>query len=689
MSDTYQLLSRDLSLVAFNERVLSWATRADVPILERLRYLTIVSSNLDEFFEVRMREHLYGPTSKHRKRGDHDRSEYLALSARIQSLVKLQYHTYNKKVLPALKRHGVRLVSDGERTQAQKKWVKQYFTESLQPLLVPISLDPSHPFPQVASKALHFVVRLSGKDAFGRSNEFAIIAIPRFFPRFVQLPATRRTKTLNYVSLSSIIRSHIHDLFNGRTVEEFAQFRVTRHSDVAVQEDEVKNLRKALQVGLQSRPFGEAVRIEVASAASASVTQFLLSQFNLPPEALYQVDGPVNLVRAQQLIGLIEKKEFLFPRHEPSIPKPFRLGVNYFDVLRGQDILLHHPYQSFEPVVELLRQAVHDPAVVAIRQTIYRTGQASQIIDLLEQAVLVGKVVMVVMELKARFDEESNIAYADRLDKVGAQVVYGVQGLKTHAKMLLITRRENKGFKRYAHLGTGNYNPTTAKLYTDFSFLTADAEITADVEKIFQHLAAQNRAPKLSVMQLAPFTLHKFLIEEINRATMAAQERRPARIYCKMNSLTDHDLARKLIDAAQAGVGVELIIRGACIAAPIKPNENGGFLNVRSVIGRFLEHSRVFSFVIGDEMRLWLSSADFMSRNMHGRMEVAWPVKNSKLAARIMDESIHTYLQDTYSAWQLQPSGEYLPIHSPPAKGDREHFSAQRSLIARYGSEQA
>ncbi|MGA1674209.1 MAG: polyphosphate kinase 1 [Burkholderiaceae bacterium] len=683
MSDKSHLLSRDLSLIGFNERVLNWATRADVPILERLRYLTIVSSNLDEFFEVRMQEHLDAMRGKRGKHPTQDTAEYQALSQRIQRLVQSQYTIYNQKVLPSLKKHGIRLVSDSERTQTQKKWVKQYFTRDIQPLLVPISLDPSHPFPQVASKALHFVVRLGGKDAFGRSNEFAIIAIPRFFPRFIQLPATRQSKTLNYVSLSSVLRSHIGDLFSGRVVLEFSQFRVTRHSDVAVHEDEVKNLRKALQAGLQKRPFGEAVRIEVATAASNEITQFLLAQFELPPEALYKVDGPVNLVRAQQLIGLVEKKEFLFPSYQASTPKALRQSNNYFDLLDQEDVLLHHPYQSFEPVLELLKQAVFDPDVAAIRQTIYRTGRDSRIIDLLEQAVLNGKVVMVVMEIKARFDEEANIAYADRLEKAGAQVVYGIQGLKTHAKMMLITRRQAQGFKRYVHLATGNYNPNTAGLYTDLGFMTADAGITEDVERIFQHLASQNRAPKLDHLQIAPFTLHKRLLEEIKQAAQAAASGVPARIRCKMNSLTDHELARQLIDAANSGVKVDLIVRGACITPCLPETATGGYLTVRSVIGRFLEHSRVFSFMVGDRHRVWLSSADFMSRNMHGRIEVAWPVNDEKLANRIVNECLDTYLLDSLDAWNLTPTGEYVLAKSNAAD-KRDGMSAQRTLMSRY-----
>ena len=674
-------LDRDQSILAFNQRVLDWARRPQVPLLERLRYLSIVSSNLDEFFEVRMAPQL-AAFKANEPRGAMTADGYVRLSAKLQELVAQQYAIYNDELLPLLQKQGIRLVTHGERDAAQRRWVKAYFEREVQPLLMPVGLDPAHPFPQVANKSLNFIVRLKGRDAFGRENEVAIVKVPRILPRYLKLPGPKGSKKAVFVSISSLIRSHLADLFPGRQVTEFSQFRVTRHSDLAVDEEEVKNLRTALRVGLQHRHFGEALRLEVSAGCSEFLSAFLLEQFALPPQALFRVPGPVNLVRLNQLIDQVDQPSLRFPRHTPGWPEQLSPGQSFFERLQQGDVLIHQPYESFDAVLTFLREAIEDPDVLAIKQTIYRTGAKAEMIELLREAVRRGKEVTAVVELKARFDEEANINYAERLESVGAQVVYGVVGLKTHAKMLLVTRREGGSLRRYAHVSTGNYNPGTARLYTDLSMLTADRALTADLEQVFLHLASQNRLPRLKTALIAPFHLHKAMLERVERTALAARAGKDARIILKMNALTDEPLARALALASQQGVAVDLIVRGACILPAQVPGVTDR-VRVRSVIGRLLEHSRVFYFRFGGEEELWLSSADWMNRNMLRRMELAWPVNDPVLRQRVKDECLSAYLHDTRDAWLLQPDGQYRRSGEGADVGAA--LSAQAVLMARYG----
>ena len=676
-------LDRDQSILAFNERVLDWARRPEVPLLERLRYLAIVSSNLDEFFEVRFAPHLTAYLANE-QRGVATAKSYLDVSARVHALVAQQYAIYNEELLPLLEKKGINIVAHGERNTPQRRWVKDYFHREVQPLLLPVGLDPSHPFPQVANKTLNFIVRLAGHDAFGRENEVAIVKVPRALPRYVRIPGGRGSKQANIASISSIVRSHLGELFPGRTVTEFSQFRVTRHSDLAVDEEEVKNLRTALRLNLQQRHYGQALRLEVAAGCSQFLSDFLLQQFGLPPESLYRVPGPVNLVRLNQLIDLVDAPSQRFDHFHPGWPIHLLPGQSFFERLKQGDVLIHQPYESFDAVLAFLREAVEDPNVLAIKQTIYRAGSNGEMVELLREAVRRGKEVTAVVELKARFDEEANINQAERLESVGAQVVYGIVGLKTHAKMLLVTRREQGDLRRYAHVSTGNYNPGTARLYTDLSYLTADEALTADLDQVFLHLASQNRLPRLNKAMLAPFHLHKGMLERIDATVAAAKAGKEARIILKMNSLTDEPLARALAHASQAGVQIDIIVRGACILPAGVPGftEN---VHVRSIIGRLLEHSRVFCFRMGDDEELWLSSADWMNRNMLRRIELAWPVTDPSLRQRVMDECIHQYLQDTRDAWILQPDGVYTRSAAQHGKKST-HYSAQAHLMARYGS---
>ena len=675
-----ELLDRDHSLLAFNERVLDWAIRDDVPLLERLRYLCIVSSNLDEFFEVRAEPHLAAYLANERK-GVYTLDSFERLADALQNLVARQYVLYNEKLMPAFEKLGIKVISHGERNAVQRQWVKQYFEREVRPLLIPVGLDPSHPFPQVANKSLNFIVRLSGKDAFGRENEIAIVKVPRVLPRLIRMPDKVAGGMTVFVSLSSVIRAHLAELFLGRSVGQFSQFRVTRHSDLAVDEEDVQNLRTALRQGLAHRHYGQAVRLEVSAGCSDYLSDFLLKQFELPAKALYRVQGPVNLVRLTQLIDLVGRPDLCFTPYKASYPAQMNSALSIFDQLKQGDILIHQPFESFDGVLGFLREAVKDPQVLAIKQTIYRTGSDSELMDLLREAVRVGKEVTVVVELKARFDEEANINWAEMLESIGAQVVYGVVGLKTHAKMMLITRREGKGLKRYGHLSTGNYNPRTAGLYTDVSHITADAALTADMEHVFVHLASHSKLPKLRKAWMAPFYLHRNLIAKVDALGVAAAKGVSTRIVAKMNSLTDEALIHSLMQAGQRGVKIDLIVRGACMLPAQVPGHTDN-IRVRSIIGRFLEHSRVFYFRKGEEEDLYLSSADWMNRNMVRRVELAWPVTDPVQRQRIVDECLVAYLHDGVDAWDMGADGTYTHF-----KGDGHTpvHGAQAALMARYG----
>lgn len=678
-SNAPALLDRDHSLLAFNARVLDWAVRDDVPLIERLRYLCIVSNNLDEFFEVRAEPHLLAHQAGSIK-GLYTAASFLQLADALHTLVDQQYTLYNEKLMPAFEREGIKVVSHGDRNRAQRLWVKQYFEREVRPLLIPVGLDPSHPFPQVANKALCFIVRLGGKDAFGRENEIAIVKIPRVLPRMIRMPAKVAGERTLFVSLSSVIRAHLAELFPGRSVGQFSQFRVTRNSDLAVDEDDLISLRTALRQGLEQRHYGQAVRLEVSAACSAYLSNFLLSQFKLPDQALYRVHGPVNLVRLTQLIDLLERPDLCFTPYKASYPVQMRGGQSIFEQLKQHDIVIHQPFERFDGVLDFLREAVHDPQVLAIKQTIYRTGANSELMELLREAVRRGKEVTVVVELKARFDEEANINWAEMLESIGAQVVYGVVGLKTHAKMMLITRREGRLLKRYGHLSTGNYNPQTARVYTDLSHITADAVLTTDMEHVFVHLASQSRLPKLRKLWMAPFYLHRNLIAKIDALGLAASQGKATRLVVKMNALTDEVLVRTLMHAGKQGVQIDLLVRGACILPAQVPGHTDN-IRVRSVIGRFLEHSRVFYFREGEVENLYLSSADWMNRNMVRRVELAWPVTDPVQRQRIVDECLVAYLHDGVDAWDMHADGRYARVHGD---GKAQAHGAQSALMVRY-----
>lgn len=655
------LLNRESAILEFNRRVLAQARRDDVPLLERLRYICIVSSNMDEFFEVRFADYIEAV----RQPGAGVSPRDLAtVAAEAHLLIDDQYRCFNDEVMPALKQQGIQILNHSDRNEAQRRWVDTFFQRQVRPLLVPVGLDPSHPFPQVANKSLNFIVRLGGKDAFGRENTIAIVKVPRVLPRVIRLPDEIAGTGQAFVLLTSVIRAHLAELFPGREVEAFSQFRLTRDSDLAVDEDDVANLRQALRSGLTTRHFGQAVRLEVVNTCPPELSEFLLMQFALPQAALYHVNGPVNLVRLNALIDGADAPALRFPPHDAPWPAGLSRDESILERLRRGDVLMHHPFESFEPVVQFLREAVEDPDVLAIKQTIYRTGSESPLMDLLIDAARRGKEVMAVVELKARFDEEANINWAERLEAVGAQVVYGIVGLKTHAKLLLVTRREDGRLRRYGHLSTGNYNPKTARLYTDVGCLTADAEMTADIDAVFQQLASLGKMRPLRQLLQAPFTLHKQMLAHIHQVADAARQGKPARIVVKINALTDVPLIEALVAAGQAGADIDLIVRGACMLPPGIAGLTDR-IRVRSVVGRLLEHSRVLYFRWGageaDEA-LFMSSADWMGRNMFRRIEVAWPVRDAAMRQRVIDECLVPYLHDGKDAWSLQSDGSYRRI---------------------------
>ena len=675
-------LDRELSQLMFNRRVLAQAEDKSVPLLERLRYLCIASSNLDEFFEVRVAS-LLAAGSVDGSLANHPMlvANLSRISSECHALVSHQYDILNNEILPQLQANGIHLVRHNERNDAQRAWVKEYFDREVRPLLTPIGLDPAHPFPQVVNKSLNFIVQLSGKDAFGRGTAIAILRAPRVLPRVIRLPDhLSKSGGVSFCLLSSVIHAHIADLFAGREVIAYSQFRVTRDSDLWVDEDEVKNLRQALKGELQGRQFGTSVRLEVAKNCPPELSQFLLDQFGLHQSRLYAVNGPVNLVRLTEMMEHLDQPELRFPPFYPGSAHK-AIGGDLFAALREADILLHHPYQSFQTVIDFIRGAAQDPNVVAIKQTIYRTGMNSDLMEALIAAARSGKEVTAIVELKARFDEEANINWADKLEQAGAQVVYGVVGLKTHAKLALVIRREETGLRYYAHLGTGNYHPTTTKFYTDFGLLTCHPQLSAEVNEVFMHLTSLTKPHKLSQLWLAPFALQGEVIKAIRNEARIARAGRPGRIIIKMNALVDESVIKALYAASKDGVKIDCIVRGACTLKPGVPglSEN---IKVRSIIGRFLEHSRIYYFRNDLAHDTYLASADWMSRNLFRRIEVAFPILDKTLKRRVITEGLNPYMKDNTNAWELEPDGHY---QRRKPRGKQAAFSAQRHLMQLLG----
>jgi polyphosphate kinase len=672
-------LNREMQALAFNRRVLAQAEDTGVPLLERLKFLCIVSSNLDEFFEIRLsgvKEQIKLGAAAAGPDGLTPLEVFKQVAEAAHEIVDRQYKLLNDEILPALARQQIHFFRRSEWTPAQQQWIREYFFREMMPVLTPIGLDPAHPFPRVFNKSLNFAVELEGRDAFGRDSRAAIVQAPRVLPRVIRLPREVTPGPNDFIFLTSILHAHVGELFTGMNVLGCYQFRVTRNSDLFVEEEEVKDLRKALQGELPQRHFGDAVRLEVADNMTESMRGFLLAQFGLEPDDLYAVAGPVNLVRLMNIPELVERPDLEYPSFTPGLPKPLAKGRDLFQVIRRNDVLLHRPFQSFAPVIEFIRQAAKDPQVVAIKQTVYRTGTDSVIMQTLIDAARAGKEVTVVVELMARFDEEANINWAARLEEVGAHVVYGVVGHKTHAKMALVVRREDGKLVRYVHLGTGNYHPRTARFYTDFDLLTCSEQVCADVNEVFQQLTGLGKATKLRLVWQAPFTLHQKVLEGIDNEARIARSGKPARIVAKMNALLEPQVIEALYKASQAGVKVDLIIRGVCALRPGVPglSEN---IRVRSIIGRFLEHTRVFEFKGGGQTLVYLSSADWMDRNFFRRIELSFPILDPKLKRRVVREGLKPYLDDNTQAWDMQPDGSFKRAR----RGRKKANSAQAALL--------
>ncbi len=672
-------INRDLSLLEFNRRVLAQASDPAVPLLERLRFLCISSTNLDEFFEIRvaaLKQRLeigaaaLGP--------DRLTPRQLIDEIRTRSLdiVRRQYELLNGTLLPALGRAGIRFLPRDRWTAAQRRWLSGYFEDEVVPVLTPLTLDPSRPFPRMLNKSLNFIVRLKGRDAFGRLRHRAVVQAPRSLPRIIRVPETLCEPGENYVLLSSVIHEHVDRLFPGLSVEGCWQFRVTRNSNLYVDDEEVDDLVLALQGQLAASRYGAAVRLEVAKDCPENLSDFLLDHFDLERSDLYAVDGPVNLNRLATICEMAHRPDLCYAPFAPGVPSGLSAEEDIFAVIKRHNVLLHHPYESFAPVVQFIARAAADPNVLAIKQTLYRTGAESPLVDHLVNAARAGKEVTAVVELMARFDEAANISLATRLQEAGAHVVYGLVGYKTHAKMALVVRREHGKLVRYVHLGTGNYHPGTARVYTDYSYFTASRQVGEDVHKLFMQLTSLTAARDLRRLITAPFLLFDAMRERIEREAGHARAGRPARIVAKLNALTDPGIIDALYRASAAGVQIDLVVRGICSLRPGMPGLSDN-IRVRSIVGRFLEHSRVYYFENDGDPEYFCSSADWMERNFFRRTEVCFPIRRRALKERLQAD-LDLLLADNCNAWQLAADGTYrkcAPAGTPP-------LSAQERLLA-------
>lgn len=674
--------NRELSLLEFHRRVLAQAERTDIPLLERLRFVCIAATNLDEFFEVRvggLKERLEAGITTAGADGLGPADTLKAISERTHDIVQHQYRLFNHSLLPALKKEGIRILRREDWSETQRTWLKGHFENEILPLLSPMGLDPAHPFPRILNKSLNFIVRLEGKDAFGRNSGMAVVPVPRSLPAMIRLP--KRVGGRNHTSvvfLSSVLHEFMDDLFHGIRSRECSQFRVTRNSHLFVDEEEADDLRRAIEGELVTRQYGDEVRLEVAENCPDEVVDFLLQQFEMTHTDLYRVNGPVNLNRCNELIELVQRPDLQFQAFTPQTPALVKKKDSVFTAIRKRDILLHHPFDSFRTIIDFLWSAARDPKVLTIKQTLYRTGPNSVIVDALVAAANAGKEVTVVIELRARFDEGANVALSERLEKVGVHVAYGVVGYKTHAKLILISRRENGSLRNYVHLGTGNYHPRNSLIYTDYGLLSSNPELGEDVHRLFLQLTSLGKISRMTHLQHAPFTLHKGLIKRIDREIEAAKQGRPARIVAKMNGLYEEQLTRRLYQASQAGVQIDLIVRGICQLRPGIPgiSEN---IRVRSIVGRFLEHSRVFYFAnSGNGGEMLASSADWMERNMFYRVEVAFPLLQKNFRERVLQE-LEYYLSDNSEAWVLGPDGRYQCMRPDV---DDNLISAQGTLLS-------
>ncbi|WP_376696917.1 polyphosphate kinase 1 [Wenzhouxiangella sp. EGI_FJ10305] len=672
-SDTLEspelLFNHEISLLAFHRRVLALSRDETVPLLERLRFLCISCTNLDEFFEVRVaaiRQRIRLGAIQPGADGLSPQSTMAAIRRQVLEMVAEQYRVLEEELLPALGEQGIRIIARNRFTKRQRGWLHRHFQNQILPVLSPLGLDPAHPFPRILNKSLNFAVSLAGRDAFGRNGSMALVRAPRSLPRIIRIPKSYSAGPDDFVFLSSIVHEFIDELFPGMEVLGSYQFRVTRNSELLVDEEEVEDLARALEGELMERGFAEAVRLEVAVGCPEHVVNLLASKFGVSLDDVYHCNGPVNLNRMIAVYDLADRADLKFPPFTPHIPEALSASRNLFTSLKRRDYVLHHPYDSFQPILDLARQAARDPQVLAIKQTLYRTGVDSMLADLLIEAARAGKDVTVVVELRARFDEQANINLATRMQEAGVQVVYGVVGHKAHAKMMLIVRREGRRLRRYVHLGTGNYHQGTAKAYTDWGMLSADPQIAQDVHRVFQLLSGFGRAQALKRLVQSPFDLHDFLIGRIEREAELARNGKPGLIMAKMNGLTEATVIRALYSASRAGVKIRLVVRGSCCIRPGIPGLSET-IRVRSVLGRFLEHSRVYHFGNDDAPETWASSADWMGRNLFQRVETCFPIDNPEAAERVRHESFDLVFRDDIQAWELDGQGQWRLVRTPGA----------------------
>jgi polyphosphate kinase len=672
-------INRELSQLAFNVRVLQQGKDTSLPLLERLKFLCISSTNLDEFFEIRVSGLKHRLAANAGPAGPDNVSSAEALRTVTEQTVKLvteQYRLLNDELIPAMRDTGIRFVRRDDWTNDHRAWLEQYFFTEIVPVLSPTTLDPTRPFPRILNKSLNFIVSLDGRDAFGRPCHRAIVQAPRELPRLIRLPTTLEgTGAADFVFLSSVIHAFVDRLFTGMEINGCYQFRVTRNSDLFVDDEEVDDLMTALEGELLESRYGAAVRLEIAHDSPEELAEYLLEQFQLTRSDLYRVPGPVNLNRLLAVYDLVDRPELKYPPFTPGVPKSL-VKTNIFEAIAKHDILLHHPYESFAPVVDFIYRAANDPAVLAIKQTLYRTTPDSMLAESLVSAARAGKEVTVLIELRARFDEAANIELASKLQEAGAHVVYGVVGYKTHCKMALVVRREGSRLRRYVHLGTGNYHPRTARAYTDYGLLSANERLGEDVHQVFMQLTSLMRTPPLHLLSQSPFNLHERLLGLIRRETHNASSGGTGHIIAKLNALVEPEIIRALYEASNTGVYVDLIVRGICCLRPGVPGVSEN-IRVRSIIGRFLEHSRVYYFHNGGNEELYCASADWMDRNFFRRIELMFPILEEGLKARVMTD-LDTYLADNVQAWELRPDGEYRRL---PRSADTQPSAAQMKLL--------
>ena len=681
LSGSELYLNRELAALEFNFRVLSQARDPRVPLLERMRFLCISSNNLDKFFELRvavLRQHLLYGDARPGADGLAPTEVLARIRERSLELITAQYHTWKKELAPALANEGVRFLTREHWTDIQKRWLLGYFRNEILPVLSPLGLDPAHPFPRILNKSLNIIVLLDGHDAFGREGHLALVRAPRSLPRLIHLPDEVAKGPNDFVFLAGLLQQFSDDMFPGFTVKDSYQFRVTRNSELTIEEEDVEDLANALTEELFGRGYARPVRLEVAENCPKSIADFLISNFGLSEQDVYRNTGPVNLHRVLSVYEQIDRPDLKYAPFTPRVSPSLVQHPNIFEAISQHDILLHQPYESFQAIMELLRQAAHDPQVLAIKQTLYRVGSDSPVVDQLIEAAHAGKDVSVVVELRARFEEAANIRLANRLQAAGVQVVYGVVGYKTHAKMLLVIRREHQTLHRYVHLSTGNYHQITSRLYTDIGLLTAHPEMGEDANKIFQQLSGLGSVVHLKHLLYSPFTLYKGLMQRIDREIDLAKNGQQGRVIAKINALNEQGMVEALYRASQAGVQIDLIVRGACTLRPGLPGISDT-IRVRSIVGRFLEHSRVYWFGNGGKSELICASADWMERNLLHRIEIGFPILDPEIAQRVYAETLANYLVDNTDAWILDSGGHYHRL----ARANEPAYSAQRSLLAK------